>query len=375
MSTSKPLQIFKAGRHTAMSGAVLDFSAADLAACARAYDPAKHEAPIVVGHPRHDAPAYGWVGSLSAGNGLEASPRQVDPAFAEMVAKGAFKKISASFYGPDSPQNPVPGVYYLRHVGFLGAQPPAVKGLRAPEFADAEVGVVEFADWSDVQNAALWRRLRDFFIDQFGLDKADSVIPDYAVGSLEDDARQESPDETVDPNAGPSAAYTEQSNHQEKRVTPEQKAALEAENVQLKQQVAESSAREKAARAAAQHAEHASFCEGLVKSGQLAPGIAPMMAAALDTITAGAVVEFGEGDAKKPLATALMEALKASPKIIEFSEISRDKETAAAGHVSFAAPEGYSVDPAQLELHRRALAYADANKVDFTVAVAACVRQ
>ena len=374
MSTSKPIQIFKAGRHTAMSGAVLNFSEADLVASAQAYDPAKHEAPIVVGHPRHDAPAYGWVASLSAGNGLEANPRQVDPAFAEMVAKGAFKKISASFYAPESPQNPVPGVFYLRHVGFLGAQPPAVKGLRAPEFADAEVGVVEFADWSDVQNAALWRRLRDFFIDQFGLDKADSVIPDYAVGSLEDDARQESPDETVDPNATPSPAYTEQSNHQENRVTPEQKAALEAENVQLKQRIAESDAREKAARSAAQHVEHASFCEGLVKSGQLAPGIAPMMTAALDAITAGAVVEFGEGDAKKPLAAALMEAMKGAPRLIEFSEVSRDKESGAAGHVDFAAPEGYSVDPGALDLHRRATAYAEANKVDFITAVAACGR-
>lgn len=33
-----------------MSGDVLEFSAADLATTAAAYDPARHEAPIVVGH-------------------------------------------------------------------------------------------------------------------------------------------------------------------------------------------------------------------------------------------------------------------------------------------------------------------------------------
>ncbi len=49
---------------------------------------------------------------------LSATPRQVDPAFAEMVEAGRFKKISASFYAPSASGNPVPGTYYLRHVGF-----------------------------------------------------------------------------------------------------------------------------------------------------------------------------------------------------------------------------------------------------------------
>jgi hypothetical protein len=154
-STPKPLHIFKPGNQTAMSGVTLAFSESDLADSARAYDPAKHEAPIVIGHPRHDAPAYGWVKSLSCTNeGLNAEPHQVDADFAELVATGRYKKISASFYLPDAANNPVPGVYYLRHVGFLGAQPPAVKGLKQAEFADAEDGVVEFGDWGMDTNAS-----------------------------------------------------------------------------------------------------------------------------------------------------------------------------------------------------------------------------
>ena len=124
---AKPLQIFKPGRHTAMSGASLAFSESDLAASAAAYDPAVFQAPIVVGHPKTDDPAYGWVSALAFADGaLEASPEQVDPAFAEIVEAGRFKKISAAFYAPEAPNNPVPGVYYLRHVGFLGAAAPAV---------------------------------------------------------------------------------------------------------------------------------------------------------------------------------------------------------------------------------------------------------
>lgn len=172
-----------------MSGAVLNFSEADLAASAAAYDPQLHEAPIVVGHPKHDAPAYGWVKTLSAQDGaLFAEPEQIDPAFSELVTAGRFKKISASFYSPDSAANPVPGVYYLRHVGFLGAQPPAVKGLRAVEFADADEGVVEFSEWDDRINAGLWRNLRDWLIGKFGLEEADKAIRGWEVQSLQEAA-------------------------------------------------------------------------------------------------------------------------------------------------------------------------------------------
>ena len=123
-----PIEIFRAGTHTDSHGATLSFSESDLAATARAYDPAVSEAPIVVGHPKADAPAYGWIKSLSAEGGrLFATPDQVDPSFAEMVRAGRYKKLSASLYAPDSPANPSPGAWYLRHVGFLGAQPPAIR--------------------------------------------------------------------------------------------------------------------------------------------------------------------------------------------------------------------------------------------------------
>jgi len=178
----EPLHIFSAGRHTAMSGQTIDFTQRDVMMTAVAYTPSRHEAPLVVGHPSADAPAYGWVAGLTSRSGqLEARLSQVDPAFAEMVRAGRFKKVSASFYAPDAPNNPSPGVYYLRHVGFLGAQPPAVKGLRAPEFAEGEEGVIEFSEWDDVVGASLWRSLREWVIAKFGLEEADKALPSYAA--------------------------------------------------------------------------------------------------------------------------------------------------------------------------------------------------
>lgn len=366
MKTNKPIQIFKAGKHTPMSGAALSFSETDLAATAAAYDPAKHEAPLVCGHPRHDDPAYGWVGKLSFADGaLEADPTQVDPAFAEMVGKGAYKKISASFYSPDSTSNPVPGVYYLRHVGFLGAMPPSVKGLRNPSFADAEEGIVEFSEWDDVDNAGLWRSLRDWFIGKFGQDEADKALSGYAIKSLEQSAQTElTKSQTAEV---PAPAFTEKGSN----VTPEEKAALEAENAQLKKQLSDAAARDKATKAATHHAENASFAEGLVAAGTLLPAHKDVIVASLDQLGAGEqVVEFGEGDSKKPLVDALKTMLTDMPKLVNFGEAA-GAEKPAQGTVDFAAPAGYAVDGERLELHHKALAHQAQHKVTYGEALSA----
>lgn len=357
---TKPIQIFRPGRHVAMSGAALDFSESDLQASAEAYDPARHEAPIVVGHPKADAPAYGWVKGLAFAEGnLEADPHQINPDFAELVASGAFKKVSASFYAPDSPQNPVPGVYYLRHVGFLGAQPPAVKGLRSPEFADAEEGVVEFGDWDDMQNASLWRRMREWLISRFGLDEADKTIPDYVVGSLEESARQE--DEPAE--LAPAPIFSETLN-QETQVTPEQKAALEAENAQLKQQLAEAQARDKVAQAAARHTDNAAFAETLVKAGKLLPTQKDFVVAFMDHVAAdNGVIEFGEGHAKqsKTGIDGFKAFLEGQPKVVDFQEHARD--TGAALNID---------DP--LAIHAKAVEFMETEaKAGRTVDIACAV--
>ncbi len=120
-------EIFRTGVHIDSAGRGREFTTADLDRIVSSYDPTQHEAPVVVGHPKDNAPAYGWVESLQrAGEVLLAKFHQVAPEFVEMVQAGRFKKRSISLY-PDGT---------LRHVGFLGAQPPAVKGLRDIAFGD-----------------------------------------------------------------------------------------------------------------------------------------------------------------------------------------------------------------------------------------------
>ena len=87
----KRFSIFRSGRHTASSGTALEFSDNQLRQAVAAYDPALHEAPIVVGHPKDNHPAYGWVKGISfdeSTHEIVAEPHQVDSDFSEMVGAG-----------------------------------------------------------------------------------------------------------------------------------------------------------------------------------------------------------------------------------------------------------------------------------------------
>jgi hypothetical protein len=122
------------------------------------YDPAKHEAPVVLGHPENNAPAFGWVEGLKReGNVLFAKLKQVSPQLDQLVESGAFKKRSIMLYR-DPPM--------LRHLGFLGAMPPEVKGLadlKLCEFRDGnrEHQAIDFNQESDMEKDELKKSIGD----------------------------------------------------------------------------------------------------------------------------------------------------------------------------------------------------------------------
>lgn len=126
------IEVFRAGTHMDDQGVQHHFSEADLNGMASSYSPALREAPLTVGHPKDNLPAYGWVKGVSreANGALAVTVHRLEPQFAEMVQAGRFSKRSASFYPPQAPHNPTPGRWYLRHVAFLGAAQPALAGLK-----------------------------------------------------------------------------------------------------------------------------------------------------------------------------------------------------------------------------------------------------
>lgn len=150
-----------------------------------------------------------------------------------------------------------------------------------------------------------------------------------------------------------------------------QLAALQAENATLKADQVAFAEADKKRKTDARHAGHVSFAEGLVKEGKLLPANKDVTVATMDFMAAqDTAIEFGEGDAKKPLLDAYKASLQANPKLVEFGEVAGAAGD-ASGTVSFAAPSGYGVDSDRLALHNKALAYQAANKVTYEAALAA----
>lgn len=135
-SDLKVFQIFRAGSHVASNGQKVSITVDDLKRTASAYNPARWKAPLVLGHPVDNDPAYGHVQELYVeGDGLYAKA-EVDATLTAHVRAGRYTNRSAAFYPENAKHNPIPGVLYLRHVGFLGAHPPAVKGMPPLDFTE-----------------------------------------------------------------------------------------------------------------------------------------------------------------------------------------------------------------------------------------------
>ncbi len=131
-------EIFKTGTHTSDKGITKDYSLDDLNFIAQSYKPEEDEAPIVVGHPIDNSPAYGCVSSLEVTEDgklvADAPDEKLQPEFLTAVQEGRYKKRSISL----TPEGK------LRHIGFLGGAAPAVKGLADIQFSQPSSTVIEF---------------------------------------------------------------------------------------------------------------------------------------------------------------------------------------------------------------------------------------
>lgn len=362
------IEVFRPGTFMPMAGAPITYSAADLKAVADAYDPVTAPAPIVVGHPQADAPAFGWVESFeydTAAERLFANLNEIEPAFADLVKAGRFKKVSMSFFSPDQGHNPVPGTWYPKHVGFLGAAAPAVSGLTNARFAGDEGAVFTQSFGAANDAASLFRALREFFIDRFGLEDANSALPSWQIDWLEDAANL-APGFTAptDPTPKPDPSPKE-----EPAVTQQPDPAFAARDAEVSAREQSLAARE----AKLAHADNVSFAETLVEGGRLIPASKDKIVAILDALPSEASVSFAEGAEKIAPAAALREVLKAQPQVVNFGELNLGEDGPEGGKAVDFAADGKAVDAAGLALHRKALAYQNKNPGTAYLAAVAAV--
>ena len=139
------IDICRAGTWRDMAGRAVPLDADRLDRIVAAHA-AADPAPVVVGHPETDAPAYAWIDGLRrVGDRLQARLRDIAPPFREAVEAGRYAGRSIALEGDR-----------LRHVGFLGGRAPAVPGLAPTRFSSAPETVVAFerCDDEDPRHAA-----------------------------------------------------------------------------------------------------------------------------------------------------------------------------------------------------------------------------
>ena len=304
------IPVFKPGTHTAVDGRRITFTLENCVDLAESYDPSLSEAPAVIGHPKLTAPAYAWAKSFEVKDGLVyAKLDQINPEFAEAYNAGSYKKRSLSIYLPDSPGNPKPGHYYVRHIGFLGAAAPAIKGLPDASFAESkgELGAAEFSmadEEFDENLISILSNLRDLLIEEIGIASADLFLPQWRIESLRAISdRKQKEKEMPQPNSDASFA--------------EQQAAIDAKNADL-------AAREQVLFKKEQKQkrdEFISFADELIIAGKLLPTHKTSVVEVLMSL-GNEPISFAEGDTtvNSSPADLIKKVLSERPAFMNFSE-------------------------------------------------------
>lgn len=304
------VEIFKAGTHTDSKGREFKATVADLDEIVANQELGR--APAVLGHPKDNDPAYAWVDGLKRdGERLFAKFGDINPAFDDGVALGAYRNRSIKIV-----RDKAKGLR-LWHVGWLGAQPPAIDGLSPSpvQFAAGEVAEdFEFgADdaaasltWAVDGIGRLLRGLRDHVIEQDGVDVADRVLPSWQIDSIVSQA-QTARDALVDESRLAATAFS----HHSTNGDPSMNTVVTLTPEQLEERLAQART-EATAQFAAQGAELAELraqrrnekLDGLIKDWKAKGLILPAHEAGLREFMAalddGQAFEFSAPGAETP---------------------------------------------------------------------------
>jgi len=133
------LEVIKSGEYPGkipVTRALLEHNAEHLNRLAR--DESFSGVPYVLGHPDTNHPAYGWASEFKVSSNGESGNEcgwslfvrgKVHEALRKAIDAGFYKNISVAFNK---------ATMLLRHIGFLGAVPPAVDGMQPIKFTPGE---------------------------------------------------------------------------------------------------------------------------------------------------------------------------------------------------------------------------------------------
>jgi len=313
------VEVFRAGTQTSSSGYTKEWTEDDLNTIVKNYDSKKHEAPLVIGHPADNDPAYGWVEDLKTdGKILLAKFKQVANGMKEAVKDGLFKKRSISLY-PD---------LSLRHIGFLGAVPPAVKGLADIKFNSEQEGIItiEFEEekGDDNMSKELEEKIKGL---EKGLEDQKKDFSDQLDAlKAEKEKIQKQLDDEKAAKEKAEADYAEAKKELEGTKEP-QKEELSEKEKEFQERVKNLEIELQKEKKSKRVAEFSSYVDGLHNEGKVATETKGMLVDLLEAAHQTGVSNFSDGEAS--VVGKFKEFLTKQPKIVEFGEIDPEKDKKA----------------------------------------------
>jgi len=324
---------FKSGKHTDSAGNTREWTPEDLQKIATTYNETKdRKAPVVLGHPTSDAPAYGWVDSVRVvGDKLQAKLTELNDGFVEALKAGAYKMRSISLY---------PNMN-VRHLGFLGAMQPAVAGLSPFKFEendnattyDFEQEEDEMSEFTQDEVKSL-KRENSFFKKVFDLFKIDTqaVAADHTETATENKGAENMAEtKTVEtPVVETPAAVAPVENFAEQIATlTTALAAVTAERDTLKAEAVSTEVKTRIA-------EHKSFCDALVTEGRMRPVDLEQHVLNMELRFGADAGKFSDTNKETTSLNSYKEYLGSLPKVVVFEELTTKAKAAdhAEGDVS-----------------------------------------
>ena len=349
----KAFEIFRTGRHTSDKGITNEYTNEDLDKIASNYNPEEHEAPIVIGHPKTNAPAYGWIEKLQRiGDKLIAFPKQVNSAFENLVKSGAFKKRSISI----TPE------FKLNHVGFLGAAAPAVKGLKD----------VEFSEEQDFSN---------FEFDDISLEQDNSSVPHHLSSAPQHDtddknnsqAETGNPPNVPDPTPGLKPDATNDLSAQFNSLNAKVEELSDtiqnfSENNLTKEELDKVYNRINELRFSIQTNEFELMLNEKLAYGSVTPAMKTKVIKLLDFLQSQnfSSSEFSQNEFNENVKSMLTEFINSIPKIIYYEDFAEKETSEESVEDEF---EGAEVDKDSWSIHKKAVALAKSEKLSYLTAV------
>lgn len=394
------LDILPKGTHRSGNGYTLEARDKELDDLVSSYNPASFQAPLIITHDTKGVAdsalhatefAYGVPSKLKrVGDKVKAVFDNVAPEFKRWVQENKLTSVSPSFYLPDSPNNPTPGKLALRHIAALGATPPAIKTLSgalktAFNFAQSpDEGSIDFSFEVNPDTlefcgcgggyieSGIFQRLRDWLIDEYGLETADRVIPSFELGILLERRLEnplmerlerleqqvsESEDEDDEDDSSPPTypIYTELT------MTDAQTPDFSEQEAKLIKMAADLAKRE----AALRRSEYTNFCEVELKS-KLTPAIADAkeVVAFMEFLSVAQPIDFSDDKQESPLEW-FKGLLSRIPDQITYSEVAKGSPVDVGN--SEVAKTGY-FDASEVELDRQIRARMQQDSISYAEA-------